>query len=397
LPILREGAAEELELRYCRESRIHEPQTVFGECEREKLKKGQDDMADAAVYRIIDKPTKRLRVLGRASMEELNLKETTDLESWLASSGGELFGREILWIARQDSPATEQRSDLVGIEKDSGDVLVVELKRGDADADAVKQVLGYAAEYAEMDYEALLGRYREHAQKASGLLLSPQPDAESRLKDFLGEVEVNESQILMLVAEGFSETAMAICDYLNRRSGDASYSFELWRYSLCIDGEGSQEQRFFVLEQILPPFNAREEIERRREASRSPKRVRDSVRMDYRSRALEYVEQHGYNVKRHSKQYSFWVSRREWTGEVKLSFERWQQSPALTVPKSLRLPDRLPVGVTARDLPDGGHELTLGSLSIEKGSFTENFGQSLDDVLKALPAEVPKGLSHESA
>lgn len=132
-------------------------------------------MASIDLYRLVKVGAEKgweLRPLNPKSMTAAGLKESGDLEKWLASSGSRLFGREILWIARQDWVAPEQRSDLVGVEKGTGDLVVAELKRGTAEEGAIVQALGYAAEYADKDYNDLLEVFRKNSQKQEGLLVT---------------------------------------------------------------------------------------------------------------------------------------------------------------------------------------------------------------------------------
>lgn len=92
----------------------------------------------------LDPKLKTLRRVSSFAMDSLHLTETNDLEDWLASCKDRLFGREILWIARQDRPSHEQRSDIIGVDK-SGDLLIAELKRGLVEEGAITQALGYGA------------------------------------------------------------------------------------------------------------------------------------------------------------------------------------------------------------------------------------------------------------
>src|SRR5579883_2907938 len=94
----------------------------------------------------LDSTAKKLTTIPVRDMAALGLKETGDLESWPASAKADLFGRKILWIARQDRPSEEQRSDLVGVAQ-SGDLLVTELKRGRLGEEAITQALCYGADY----------------------------------------------------------------------------------------------------------------------------------------------------------------------------------------------------------------------------------------------------------
>lgn len=120
----------------------------------------------------LDPKAKTLRRISSFSMESLHLTETSDLEEWLASCQDRLFGREILWIARQDRPSHEQRSDIIGVDK-SGDLLIAELKRGLVEEGALTQALGYTAEYKEKSAEDLENLFFNQSAKGgpNGLLV----------------------------------------------------------------------------------------------------------------------------------------------------------------------------------------------------------------------------------
>ena len=238
----------------------------------------------------LDAANKTLKRLSHKSMAELGLTEPYDLEAWLASAGSGLFDRKVLWIARQDRPTGDERSDLLGVDQE-GDLLVTELKRGMLAEDAVTQALGYAAEYANLTPDQLAEMYLAHSGKHgnTGLLskASSLEDAKTRLSSHVGtETEVNEAQILVLVAEDFSPKALAICDYLNNASGDASFSVECWRYSVFKTVDGLD---YFALEQVLPPPNVRIAIDEKREAAKARKYARNPVRIEFMNGLLAYL------------------------------------------------------------------------------------------------------------
>ena len=66
--------------------------------------------------------------------------------------------------SRQDRPAGDERSDLVGVDQE-GKLLVTELKRGELSEDAVIQVLGYAAEYGDYTPDELAELYHSNSLK----------------------------------------------------------------------------------------------------------------------------------------------------------------------------------------------------------------------------------------
>jgi len=124
---------------------------------------GHSDMA-IDLFRL-DPRAKTLRRVSAFSMESIHLTESNDLEAWLASCQDRLFGREILWIARQDRPSHEQRSDIIGVDK-NGNLLIAELKRGVVEESAITQALGYTAEYKGRSVEDLQSLFSEQSAKA---------------------------------------------------------------------------------------------------------------------------------------------------------------------------------------------------------------------------------------
>ena len=265
---------------------------------------------------LLDGKGKTLSLIDRKSMSELGFSEPGDLETWLASCKDQLFARKILWLARQDWPTDDQRSDIIGL-SDNGDLVVAELKRGRASQSAITQVLAYAAEYGPKTPEQLAQLYFEHSQKTGATALIEKAaslnEAQSRISTHVGENEVNQSQILLMVAEGFEDKALAICDYLIRTIGEATFSVELWQYGLFPLPSGDDAKRhMFLLEQILPPPSIRAQIEAEREAAKGKKWARDPKRIEFMNQLVNYLGAKGIPLRR-SYGYSGIIGR-EWAG-----------------------------------------------------------------------------------
>lgn len=285
----------------------------------------------------LDTANRTLKRLARKSLAELGLTEPYDLEAWLASAGGGLFERNVLWIARQDRPTGDERSDLLGVDQE-GNLLVTELKRGTLAEDAVTQALGYAAEYAGFTPDQLADLYLAHSVKHgnTGLLskAASLEDATARLSAQVGtDTEVNEAQILVLVAEDFSAKALAICDYLNNASGEASYSFECWRYSVF---KSADNQSYFALEQILPPPNVRQAIDEKREAAKARRYARDPVRIEFMNGLMGYLNTRAVPATRsRGASYECRLSRPGWTDSDVLTFSVHAGHPRLILGNTL--------------------------------------------------------------
>src|SRR3990170_3151280 len=234
----------------------------------------------------IDSAKKILTKVVGSTLAAHGFTEPRDLEAWIVNYNKEIFGRDILWITRQDFLNSEQRSDLIGIDS-TGNLIVCELKQGTLTESAIIQALGYASEYAKYDRDDLADRLLAHVKKGhiSGLTLNTIEDARQAVyakisgdKSANSEVPINESQVVLLVGEAFSPNVLSIVDYLNNSSDALSYLIECWRYQLF---PLAADQFQLAFEQILPPPNIREEIAQKREEIRSRKYARDPKRIAF--------------------------------------------------------------------------------------------------------------------
>jgi len=86
------------------------------------------------------------------SLEREGRKEYYDLEPWLASNP-EIIGTDILIIGKQVA-SKSGRIDLLGIDK-SGNLIIIELKRGKLPREVLAQAIDYASDVAEWTIEKL--------------------------------------------------------------------------------------------------------------------------------------------------------------------------------------------------------------------------------------------------
>lgn len=335
----------------------------------------------------LDVQSKRLTALQRRRMADLGLNEPYDLEAWLSSANDGLFGRRVLWLARQDRASDEQRSDLIGVDQ-LGNLLVTELKRGELAEDGVTQALAYAAEYGSMSPDDLAALFIAHSKKEgpTGLVAraSSIDDARSQLSAHVGaDTEVNESQILLLVGEDFSAKALAICDYLNGASGDAGFSIECWRYGVY---QSTQGTLYFILEQILPPPSVRQAIDEKREASKAKKYARDPARMAFVRELVLHLDNRKVTATRRSGQiYECRLKNDDWACEHELWFSVHTGRPRLILPDDLGYDAaRLPAGLHQVQHADGRRALEFGEVAVQGMKFDMAFGDQLIQVVELL-------------
>jgi hypothetical protein len=355
----------------------------------------------AQIY-LLDGTAKTLSLLDRKSMSELGFHEPSDLETWLASCKDQLFSRKILWLARQDRPTDDQRSDIIGL-SDEGDLVIAELKRGQANELAITQLLAYAAEYSLKTRAQLAQLYFEHSQKTGATELigkaASLPDAESRISEHVREKEedeeVNQHQILLILAEGFEEKALTICDYLTRTIGEeAKFSMELWQYGLYVLGEAdAAKKHVFVLEKVFPPPpSLREQIKAKRE--NEERSASDPERVAFIDELVQHLSEKGMDARR---SYNYQAAIRIHGREVWFNAQRSLPHPRIEIPDSLEAAESsTPAGLKrGKDPNTSNWWLEFSDLDGNKLKFASEIGDQVLAVVKALKpvADTPLGSS----
>lgn len=196
-------------------------------------------------YEIVSGSPKKLEVIS------IDLEKS--LEDWIEKDP-ELLEPRLAVIARQ-LETDGGTLDLLCLDE-SGRLVVVEVKRGDAYRDALAQVLDYAACIAALDYEALERMVNENRKKR-GL----EGKLEDRLKELLGNEAAAEwtpdaaDTRIMLAGAGADASLRRIVDHLTARyavpvngvfldvSKTQSGSIILVRSAVVADDETAQRGR----------------------------------------------------------------------------------------------------------------------------------------------------------
>lgn len=243
----------------------------------------------------VDRSSKSISPIKQTDLASQGFLETRHLEEWFASST-DILGRKLLWIARQDSTSDADRSDLIGIDKDS-ELLVVELKRGYVDMSVLTQALNYASQYAPLSPDEIIQLFIKNSSRQTATplhkLATTEEEASRMMTDLTGSPEVNESQVLILVGTAFDPGVLAMCEYLNKAVGsDATVSAECWKVSLFDDANSL----YLQLVQVLPTPDLQQQIEQIREERRATKYKRDPYKVQFMYLLKEKARQAGLQV-----------------------------------------------------------------------------------------------------
>ncbi len=153
-------------------------------------------------------------------IEEQELSSEKSLENYLIrADGAQIGGVNVLYIDQQGSPGEGGIFDIVGLD-DQGDVVIIELKRGQSPRDIVAQALEYAASIRSETYDDLEARYREFLDEDTASLRAKHTAFFDRGDDPLSEREYNTNQRLLLVGSSFSDLSLDMADFLREHGID---------------------------------------------------------------------------------------------------------------------------------------------------------------------------------
>lgn len=154
----------------------------------------------------------------------------------------DLVERDMMIVGRQVETDSGVRIDLLGLDKD-GNVVVIEVKKGDAPRDTVSQILDYAVWVNDIGYDELNGTYRRLVKNYNDRgywwgVEQPPDDLYAAVKDRFGSVPqpFNPEQRLYVVGEGIDEKTDGMCAYL-RQNG-----LKIWCVSVGFFGDNGDDK-----------------------------------------------------------------------------------------------------------------------------------------------------------
>jgi hypothetical protein len=157
--------------------------------------------------------------LVEAKSTSLNLE--SHLEAWLERSPGAMTGVPTLWIGRQTSACVEDITifpDLLGLD-DSGNLLILELKKGKAPREVVAQLLEYAAWAHSLSDEAIRNIATGYCASSDVLKGKSLEEIYQDVFDTEELPNLNKKQKLFVVAEDIPPGVARVCRFLRSNHG----------------------------------------------------------------------------------------------------------------------------------------------------------------------------------
>ena len=228
-------------------------------------------------------------------------------ERLVRTATARIGGVNLLYLGRQGTTKSKNRFDLTALDK-NGDLVVVELKKGQAPRRVIAQALDYVSdlqndEYRELEdyYEEFLNTEHYHTGGESQSLRK----AHSDYFDYdepLPEDHFNDDQRIIIIGESFNEATHNMADYLRERG---EIDVILVQYQVYLDDDRDEE--LLITNALLPPL---EDVSvSKSDESRSAKKKRRKDFWDQFQRKHQEEGLHGGTSNAYSASYGIHVFR----------------------------------------------------------------------------------------
>lgn len=183
------------------------------------------------VWQIIDET---LEPIETSMVEEKRLEK--HLENWIKTHP-EILGENIIIIGEQVSTSGGV-IDFLGIDKETGDLIIIELKRDRLGRDALAQAIDYASEVASWTEEDI----NERIDKKLELIIE-----NLNLED--PNINLNQNQRILLVGFSMEDRLQRMIDWLSEKYG-MSINAVLLKYVKTKNGEELIARTMVIPEEI---------------------------------------------------------------------------------------------------------------------------------------------------
>jgi hypothetical protein len=229
----------------------------------------------------VDEASKSAEPVRESEFSELGILEENDIQEW-AVDEPRLLGEELLVVSSEYSnfEETRDRLDILALDKD-GKLVVVELKRDQADRTTDLQAIKYAGYCATLTAEDIQKEYRDFRNEREEKELSPE-DVGEDFSEFLddetvttedgwADFELDNKPRILLAAGRYGIEVTAPVMWLIEEYGMDITCTKLQAYE--------QDGRTLLnSQQVIPPAEAEDYMTRRREKQEEQEEKKDRRR-----------------------------------------------------------------------------------------------------------------------
>ncbi len=200
----------------------------------------------------IEKDKKTITPLTECDFSSIGIKERQDIEEWVEKQPG-ILGEKLLVIQKEFAgfDDTNERLDLLSIDE-SGNLVIIEIKRDDSGRDVNWQAIKYAAYCSTLTNDDIFEIYAQYLSRRDNSQFS-KVDAANFISKFLDinvdSLELNLQQRVILVSKDYRKEVLATAMWLLDNNIDVK----------CVKIQPYKDKNtghlFIVPTVILPPSN----------------------------------------------------------------------------------------------------------------------------------------------
>jgi hypothetical protein len=196
----------------------------------------------------IDRPSGQLSKLGSLLMIDAEMKERSDLQRLIFRNSEEFFQKECgedLFVLNEEvmpSDLVGDRIDLLAVDSE-GATVIIELKRG-SDKLQLLQALAYASMISSLTWKEIRAKTDPTRSEALSTFLS-ENDLGEENED--GEVKLNNSQRIVLIAESYDYEVLCTAQWLTDKWG-----LNITCYEVALARDGLNNSEYLSAVQLLP-------------------------------------------------------------------------------------------------------------------------------------------------
>ncbi len=162
------------------------------------------------IFRVDEEKKTLMRDISLWNLKEQHLEEylLPDASSEIPLLNREIFGEELLFVAKQPITPYKKRPDIVAIDS-SGSVVIIELKRNVAAFGVNMQALQYVVEYAHLTGQRFVNYFLKYSS----------PLLKEHIENFLDtDIEtINQKTRIILIAQSFNEALFSMGEWLSSK------------------------------------------------------------------------------------------------------------------------------------------------------------------------------------
>jgi hypothetical protein len=249
----------------------------------------------------VDEESKTAEPIKKSDFSELGILEENDIQEW-AIDEPQLLGEDLLVISSEYSnfEDTRDRLDILALDN-QGKLVVVELKRDQADKTTDLQAIKYAGYCATLTAEDIQKEYRKFHNEREDDEVTPEEVGEEFSEFLIDEVVTTDDGWVEFELDNKPRIVLAAGEYGTEVTAPVMWLIEEYGLDItCVKIQAYEKDGKTLLnsQQVIPPAEAEDYMTERREKSDNQGGLTETekLRKEYWTQFKSLIEKEGGNL-----------------------------------------------------------------------------------------------------